>query len=171
MGLDGACVGVFSGVTEFVGVDCLGLARRMVPVSPTKGLGGGGRDARLNDEPDSSGVLHTGSSPGAGGGGSESRERFDRNISGGGGGSGSLSDSASSMTLDGDGGGGKEVIESICKITFHKLVILVKSEHTVDNMGVEFYALKHIPGTGTGDSSAGSQVLSLMRNENIGNCS
>lgn len=112
-GLDAPCVGVLSGVTEFVGVDCFGLARRIVPVSPTRGLGGGGSDARLNDEPDSSGVLHTGSSPGAGGGGNESRERFDRNISGGGGGSGSLSDSVSSVTLDGDGGGGSEVIESI----------------------------------------------------------
>lgn len=97
---------------------CLGLARRMVPVSPTRGLGGGGREARLNDEPESSGVLHTGSSPGAGGGGNESRERFDRNISGGGGGSGSLSDSVSSATLDGDGGGGSEVIESICRTLY-----------------------------------------------------
>lgn len=105
---------------EFVGVDCFGRARRMVPVSPTKGLGGGGRDARLNDEPVSSGVLHIGSSPGAGGGGNESRERFDRNISGGGGGSGSLSDSVSSFTLDGDGGGGKEVIESICRNEAYK---------------------------------------------------
>lgn len=113
------CVGVFSGVTEFVGVDCLGLARRIVPVSPTKGLGGGGRDARLNDDPESSGVLHTGSSPGAGGGGRESRERFDLNISGGGGGSGSLSDSASSTTLEGEGGGGSDVIESIYKVMGH----------------------------------------------------
>jgi len=108
---------VFSGVIEFVGVDCLGLARRIVPVSPTNGLGGGGNDTRLNDEPVSSGVLQTGSSPGAGGGGRESSERFDRNISGGGGGSGSLSDSTSSTTLDGDGGGGSDVIESICTKT------------------------------------------------------
>jgi len=99
-----------------VGVDCLGLARRIVPVSPTSGLGGGGSDARLNDEPVSSGVLQTGSSPGAGGGGRESNDKFERNISGGGGGSGSLSDSMSSVTLDGDGGGGSDVIESICKI-------------------------------------------------------
>jgi hypothetical protein len=94
----------------------LGLARRIVPVSPTSGLGGGGSDARLNDEPVSSGVLQTGSSPGAGGGGRESNDKFERNISGGGGGSGSLSDSMSSVTLDGDGGGGSDVIESICKI-------------------------------------------------------
>lgn len=115
---------MLSGVTEFVGVDCLGRARRIVPVSPTSGLGGGGRDARLNKEPISSGVLQTGSSPGAGGGGSESNERFDRNISGGGGGSGSLSDSISSATLDGDGGGGNEVIESICGIHTHNLLDL-----------------------------------------------
>lgn len=116
-------MGVLSGVTEFVGVDCLGLARRIVPVSPTSGLGGGGKDARLNEEPVSSGVLQTGSSPGAGGGGRESSERFDRNISGGGGGSGSLSDSTSSATLDGDGGGGSEVIESICRIQIYSLCI------------------------------------------------
>lgn len=116
-------MGVLSGVTEFVGVDCLGLARRIVPVSPTSGLGGGGRDARLNEEPVSSGVLQTGSSPGAGGGGKESSERFDRNISGGGGGSGSLSDSISSATLEGDGGGGSEVIESICTTYIHVIYI------------------------------------------------
>lgn len=116
-GLDEAWVGVPSGVIddELEDADCFGLARRIVPVSPTRGLGGGGRDAKLNEEPVSSGVLHTGSSPGAGGGGRESNERFDLNISGGGGGSGSLSDSASSVTLDGDGGGGNEVIESIWK--------------------------------------------------------
>lgn len=115
--MDDAWVGVPSGVIDELDedVDCFGLARRIVPVSPTRGLGGGGRDAKLSEEPVSSGVLHTGSSPGAGGGGKESNERFDRNISGGGGGSGSLSDSASSVTLDGDGGGGNEVIESICK--------------------------------------------------------
>ena len=111
------CVGVLSGESEFVGVleaDTLGLARRMVPVSPTRGLGGGGREARLRDEPLRSGVLQIGSSPGAGGGGRESRERFDLNISGGGGGKGSLSDSISSLRRDGDGGGGgREVIESI----------------------------------------------------------
>lgn len=114
---DEAWVGVPSGVIddELEDVDCFGLARRIVPVSPTRGLGGGGRDAKLSEEPVSSGVLHTGSSPGAGGGGRESSERFDLNISGGGGGSGSLSDSASSVTLDGEGGGGNEVIESIWK--------------------------------------------------------
>lgn len=99
-----------------MGVDCLGLARRIVPVSPTRGLGGGGSEARLSDEPLRSGELHDGNSPGAGGGGRESRDRFDRNISGGGGGRGSLSDSTSSSTLDGEGGGGgKDVMESICK--------------------------------------------------------
>lgn len=101
------------GEREFVGVDCLGLARRIVPVSPTRGLGGGGREAKLRDEPLRSGELHIGNSPGAGGGGRESRERLDLNISGGGGGKGSLSDSISSETLDGEGGGGREVMESI----------------------------------------------------------
>lgn len=116
-GLEATCVGVLlllSGVIEFDGLAVFGLARRIVPVSPTKGLGGGGNEARLNEEPVNSGVLQTGSSPTPGGGGNESRERLERNISGGGGGKGSLSDSPSSATpLEGDGGGGRDVIESI----------------------------------------------------------
>lgn len=103
-----------SGDNEFVGVVCLlGLARRMVPVSPTSGLGGGGNETRLKDDPEKSVVSQIGNSPGAGGGGNESKDRFDRNISGGGGGRGSPSDSISSVSLGGDGGGGREVIESI----------------------------------------------------------
>ena len=65
-------------------------------VSPVNGLGGGGNEARLNDEPFNSGAAQDGNSPGAGGGGKESRERLERNISGGGGGKDSLSDSTSS---------------------------------------------------------------------------
>lgn len=102
-----------SGDIELVGVDCLGLARLMVPVSPTNGLGGGGNEAKLRHEPLRSLVLHIDSSPGAGGGGRESRDRLDLNISGGGGGRASPSDSVSSATRGGDGGGGNEVIDSI----------------------------------------------------------
>lgn len=109
----GGWIGVGSGDIELVGMDCLGLARLIVPVSPTRGLGGGGSDTSDRVDPDKSELSQSGISPGAGGGGSESRDKFDRNISGGGGGRGSLSDSTSSITRDGERGGGNEVIESI----------------------------------------------------------